>query len=162
LVNSRQKGNNAELKVADMLHRITGESFVQTPGSGSGKIKGDLMVPHKDNLFTIEVKFYRDMAFNHKIFTQKSNTFVGWWEKLVVQAEQMQQEPLLIFKENHSRWYVATTRKPCYKKHMYINWLGCYVTFAEQFLETQNLEFTNGDTIYEPWKGDPEREFTDC
>ena len=47
MVNSRQKGNNAELKVADMLHRITGESFVQTPGSGSGKIKGNLMVPQK-------------------------------------------------------------------------------------------------------------------
>jgi len=83
LVNSRAKGNNAELKVAEMLHRHTGEAFVQTPGSGSGKIKGDLMVPHKKNNFTIEVKFYRDMAFNHKIFTQKSNTFVGWWTKLV-------------------------------------------------------------------------------
>ena len=141
-----------------MLHRITGEAFTQTPGSGSGKIKGDLMIPHKDNKFTIEVKFYRDMAFNHKIFTQKSNTFVGWWNKLVIQAEQMNQEPLLIFKENHSQWYVATTRKPCYKKHMYINWLGCYVTFAEKFFETQNMEFTNGDNLLKPWEPDSEWE----
>ena len=116
-----------------MLHRHTGLTFTQTPGSGSGKIKGDLYVPHKHNIFTIEVKFYRDMAFNHKIFTQKSNTFVGWWSKLCKQAQQMKQEPLLIFKENHSQWYVATTRKPLYKKHMYINWLGCYVTYAEKF-----------------------------
>ena len=72
-----------------MLHRHTGQTFTQTPGSGSGKIKGDLYVPHKHNIFTIEVKFYRDMAFNHKIFTQKSNKFVGWWSKLVKQAEQM-------------------------------------------------------------------------
>ena len=85
-----------------MLHRHTGQTFTQTPGSGSGKIKGDLYVPHKHNIFTIEVKFYRDMAFNHKIFTQKSNQFVGWWSKLCKQSQQMQQEPLLIFKENHN------------------------------------------------------------
>ena len=162
MVNSRRKGHDAELKVAAMLHRHSGLTFTQTPGSGSGKIKGDLYVPHKHNIFTIEVKFYRDMAFNHKIFTQKSNTFVGWWSKLCKQAEQMEQEPLLIFKENHSQWYVATTRKPQYKKHMYINWLGCYVTFAEKFLETEEIEFTNGDTIYEPWKADPEWELIDC
>ena len=71
MVNGRQKGNNAEIKVAEMLHRYTGEAFVQTPGSGSGKIKGDLMVGPKENLFAIEVKFYRDMSFNHKMFTQK-------------------------------------------------------------------------------------------
>jgi len=160
MVNSRRKGHDAEIRVAEMLKRIVGEEFIQTPGSGSGKIKGDLMVAHKHNLFTIEVKFYRDMAFNHKIFTQKSNTFVNWWSKLCRQATEMNQEPLLIFKENHSQWYVATTRKPCYKKHMYINWLGCYVTFAEQFLETQELKFTNGDKIYEPWRVDPEWELT--
>ena len=162
MVNSRRKGNDAEIKVAGMLHRHTGETFTQTPGSGSGKVKGDLMVPHKHNLFTIEVKHYRDMAFNHKIFTQKSNTFVGWWSKLCKQAQEMKQEPLLIFKENHSQWYVATTRKPLYKKHMYINWLGCYVTLAEKYLETEEIKFTNGDKIYEPWKADPEWELIDC
>ena len=102
------------------------------------------------------------MAFNHKIFTQKSNKFVGWWSKLVKQAEQMKQEPILFFKENHSQWYVATTRKPLYKKHMYFNWLGCYVTLAEKFLETEEIEFTNGDRVYEPWKADPEWELVDC
>ena len=104
-----------------MMKRITGENFVQTPGSGSGKIKGDLHVEHKHNLFCIEIKHYKDMGFNHKIFTQKSNVFVKWWSKLCRQSEEMKQEPLLIFKENHSQWYVATTRKPQYKKHMYIN-----------------------------------------
>ena len=45
---------------------------------------------------------------------------------------------------------------------MYINWLGCYVTFAEKFLETEEIEFTNGDKIYEPWKANPEWELIDC
>ena len=160
MVNARQKGTKAEKEVAAILKRHTGLEFTQTPGSGSGKIKGDLYVEDKHNLFLIEVKHYKDMGFTHKIFTQKSNTFVGWWSKLCRQATEMGQEPLLIFKENHSQWYVATTRKPCYKKHMYINWLGCYVTFAEQFLETQELKFTNGDKIYEPWRVDPEWELT--
>ena len=162
MVNSRRKGHDAEIKAAAMLKRITGHEFVQTPGSGSGKIKGDLMIEHKKNLFCIEIKHYKDMGFNHKVFTQKSNVFVNWWSKLCKQSEQMNQEPLLIFKENHSQWYVATTRKPLYKKHMYFNWLGCYVTLADKFLETQNMEFTNGDTIYEPWKADPEWELIDC
>ena len=162
MVNSRRKGHDAEIKAAAMLKRITGHEFVQTPGSGSGKIKGDLMVEHKKNLFCIEIKHYKDMGFNHKVFTQKSNTFVNWWSKLCKQSQDMNQEPLLIFKENHSQWYVATTRKPLYKKHMYINWLGCYVTLADKFLETQEVKFTNGDTIYEPWKADPEWELIDC
>ena len=162
MVNSRRKGHDAEIKAAAMLKRITGHEFVQTPGSGSGKIKGDLMIEHKKNLFCIEIKHYKDMGFNHKIFTQKSNTFVNWWSKLCKQSQDMNQEPLLIFKENHSQWYVATTRKPLYKKHMYINWLGCYVTLADKFLETQEVKFTNGDTIYEPWKADPEWELIDC
>ena len=53
MVNSRRKGHDAELKVAAMLHRHSGQTFTQTPGSGSGKIKGDLYVPHKHNIFTI-------------------------------------------------------------------------------------------------------------
>ena len=42
MVNSRQKGAKAEALVANMLTRHTQLPFVGTPGSGSGKIKGDL------------------------------------------------------------------------------------------------------------------------
>ena len=79
MVNSRQKGSKAELKAAAMLKTHTGLTFIGTPGSGSGKIKGDLYVENKHNIFLIEVKHYRDMAFNQKIFTQKNNNFVKWW-----------------------------------------------------------------------------------
>ena len=41
MVNARQKGTKAEREVAGMLKRHTGLDFIQTPGSGSGKIKGD-------------------------------------------------------------------------------------------------------------------------
>ena len=38
--------------------------FEQTPGSGSGKIKGDLWLKHHINVFLIEVKFYKDDAIS--------------------------------------------------------------------------------------------------
>ena len=98
MVNARQKGTKAEREVAALLHRYTGHNFIQTHGSGSGKIKGDLYVENKHNLFLIEVKHYKDMGFTHKIFTQKSNNLVTWWNKAIDQAQLMEQEPLIIMK----------------------------------------------------------------
>jgi len=159
LVNSRQKGSKAELQVAAMLKTYTGLEFIGTPGSGSGKIKGDLYVLEKHNIFLIEVKHYRDMAFNQKIFTQKNNNFVRWWTKAISQAKEMKQEPLLVMKQNYSQWYIATTRKPVKtKRYMYINWLGAYIMDAEKWLDKEDLEFTNGDNLLKPWEPDSEWE----
>ena len=44
MVSSRQKGLRAEKQVIQTLTRETGLEWEQTPGSGSGKIKGDLRV----------------------------------------------------------------------------------------------------------------------
>ena len=161
MVNSRQKGSRAEQQIAHLLGINSGETFTQTPGSGSGKIKGDLYVKDKHNIFMIEVKHYRDMAFNQKIFTQKNNNFVKWWTKAIAQAEQMQQEPLLFMKQNYSQWYVTTTREPKKeKRYMYINWLGAYILLADKWLENEEIKFTNGDNILRPWEPDPEWELT--
>ena len=162
MVNSRQKGARAEQQLASMLQRTTNETFEQTPGSGSGKIKGDLYVKDKHNLFMIEVKFYKDMQFNQKIFTSKSNNFTNWWKKAIIQAEQMEQEPLLFMKQNYSQWYVATARKPKkLNRYMHINWLGAYILLADKWLENEEIKFTNGDNILRPWEPDPEWELTD-
>ena len=163
MVNARQKGTKAEKEVAAMLKRHTNLDFIQTPGSGSGKIKGDLYVEHKHNLFLIEVKHYKDMGFSHKIFTQKSNNLVVWWNKAIKQAQEMEQEPLIFMKQNYANWYVVTTRKPIKdKRYMHINWLGAYIVLADKWLENEKVEFTNGDKIYEPWKANPEWELIDC
>ena len=162
MVNSRQKGSRAEQQIAHLLGINSGETFTQTPGSGSGKIKGDLYVKDKHNIFMIEVKHYRDMAFNQKIFTQKNNNFVKWWTKAIAQAEQMQQEPLLFMKQNYSQWYVTTTREPKKeKRYMYINWLGAYILLADKWLENEELEFTNGDNILRPWEPSSDWELAD-
>jgi len=157
-MSSRSKGRYAELKVAKILSDYANLSFTQTPGSGSGKIKGDLHIIDHENVFTIEVKHYRDMAFNHKMFTQKTNNIVQWWNKLCKQAKEMKQEPLLIFKENHSKQYVGTKRKPIHtKQYMYIAWLDMYVLLLEHWLQKEEIGFTNGNTIYRPWEADTER-----
>ena len=112
MVNSRAKGARAELLVANMLNRHTGLNFIQTPGSGSGKIKGDLYLQHQHNIFLVEVKFYKDDAVTSKVFTNKSNNFVQWWAKLIKQAQDNKLEPLLFYKANHAQFFVATVRKP--------------------------------------------------
>ena len=159
MVNARQKGTKAEKEAAAMLKRHIGLDFVQTPGSGSGKIKGDLHVENKHNLFLIEVKHYKNMGLNEKIFTQKSNNIIVWWNKAIKQAQQMGQEPMILMKQNYSNWFVITTRKPTKdKRYMHINWLGAYVMNAEKWLEKEEMEFTNGDNILKPWEPDSEWE----
>ena len=151
MVNSRQKGHKAELLVANMLTRWTNLPFEQTPGSGSGKIKGDLWLKHHINKFLIEVKFYKDDAVSTKVFTNKSNNFVQWWAKTKQQAEDSNLEPVLFFKANHAQFFVSTIRKPKQLDYMYISWLGAYICLAEKWLEKEKQEWPEGERIYEPW-----------
>ena len=53
MVSSRQKGIRAERQIIEILSRETGLHWEQTPGSGSGKVKGDLRVHGKHNLFCV-------------------------------------------------------------------------------------------------------------
>jgi len=162
MVNPRQKGNRGEQQVISMLDRLTNEEWTQTPGSGSGKIKGDLMVQNKHNLFTVEVKFYKECGFNSKIYTQKSNNLFKWWSKLCKQAQQMEQEPLLIFRENHGKFFAATVRKPKNTlQYMHIAWLVAYILIAEHWLEKEEIKFTNGDHILRPWEPSPDWQLAD-
>ena len=52
MVNSRQKGNRGEQQVMSLLGRMTEERWEQVPGSGSGKVKGDIRVPGNCLLYT--------------------------------------------------------------------------------------------------------------
>ena len=151
MVNSRQKGHKAELLVANMLERHTQLPFEQTPGSGSGKIKGDLWLRHHHNVYLIEVKFYKDDAISTKVFTNKSYNFVKWWAKTCQQAEDNNLQPLLFFKANHAQFFVSTKTKPAKVDYMYISMLDAYVCLAEKWLEHEKQEWTHGDRVYESW-----------
>lgn len=146
MVDSRMKGARGEYLVRDLLRQHTGLQFERVPSSGAlSYLKGDLYVPDAKNLFCIEVKNYEKSPLSDKIFTNKTNYLVQWWEKIVEQAKLKDQKPLLIFKYSRSKLFVVTSIKPEQAKYMYISWLDCYVAMAEEWLEKEKLEFIDGN-----------------
>jgi hypothetical protein len=111
MIDSRAKGARGELKVRDMLRELTGLKWERIPGSGaystSHGLKGDVYVPGTTNVFTIEVKSYEEDHLSSKILHNKSNPLLGWWEQAQRQAIQNGNLPLLIFKYDRSKIFVA-------------------------------------------------------
>jgi hypothetical protein len=71
---------------------------------------------------------------------EKTNNLIRWWKKLITQAENGNQQPLLFFKYNRSRVFVVTEHKPENSKYMFISWLDCYVLLAEEWLKQEQIE----------------------
>jgi len=143
MVDSREKGKRGEYLVRDMLRSSKGYKFERVPSSGALEyLKGDLYVPNQNNRFCIEVKNYAESPLSDKMFTApKTNNLIRWWKKVVQQAEGGNQEPLLFFKYNRSKVFVATAITPIHCEYMYINWLDCYICLAEDWLEREEVEF---------------------
>ena len=140
MVNPRAKGAIGENKVKEFLDSSTPYTFERTPGSGSGKIKGDLHIPGYRNVFCIEVKNYAESPFNDKILTSKTNDFVQWWTKLQKQSGTM--KPLLFFRYNRSKLFVATSVKPAnVEKYIDIPWLNCYVMLSDEWIERETIKW---------------------
>jgi Holliday junction resolvase len=136
MVDARAKGQRGEYAVRDLLREHTGLQWERTPASGALEyLKGDLYIPNEKPKFVIEVKNYKDSALNDKILTNTTNNLNIWWTKLLHQAEQNKCEPLLFFKYDRSKIFVATQREP----RTVINYLcwkqkSCYSMLAEEFL----------------------------
>ena len=145
MVNSRTKGQRGEYLVRDLLREKTGLQFERVPSSGAlSYLKGDLYVPDEKNLFCIEVKNYEKSPFTDKIFTNKTNYLLQWWDKIVNQAQLKQQRPLLFFKYSRSKIFVVSDIKPTKINNVYISWLDCYVMLAEDWLKNEKVEFIGG------------------
>jgi hypothetical protein len=143
MVNSRQKGSRGETQVLELLNKHSTLTFEKVPGSGCGKIKGDLHIPSHPNRFCIEVKNYAESHFNDKIFTSKTNNLVCWWNKIVQQANSTGLEPLLFFKYNRSKIFVCTATKPVNtENYVDIRWLKCYIILAEEWLRKENIKWS--------------------
>jgi len=145
MVDSRAKGARGEYLVRDMLRNASGLQFERVPSSGAlSYLKGDLYVPDERNLFCIEVKNYEKSPLTDKVFTNKTNYLLQWWEKIVRQAALKTQQPLLFFKYSRSKVFVVTTLKPEIARYMYVSWLECYILVAEEWLEQEELEWIGG------------------
>ena len=148
MVDSRAKGARGEYLVRDMLREATGLKFERVPASGALEyLKGDIYVPNNKNIFCIEVKNYADSPLTDKIFTAtKTNNLIRWWKKVVQQAYNGDQKPLLFFKYNRSKVFVVTEVKPSNKTdYMYISFLKCYICLADEWLEAEQPKFTAGE-----------------
>jgi len=98
------------------------------------------------NRFCIEVKNYENSPLSDKVFTApRTNNLIKWWKKVQQQAEGGNQEPLLFFKYNRSAVFVVTDILPEFTDHwMYIEWLGCYILLADEWLKEEKVEFISG------------------
>ncbi len=147
MVDSRAKGARGEYLVRDMLREATGLKFERVPASGALEyLKGDLYVPNQRNFYCIEVKNYKDSPLADKIFTaRKTNNLIKWWRKIVIQAEGGDQKPVLFVKYDRSKVFVVTAEKPTQSdEYLYVGFLDCYVLLAEDWLETEQVEFISG------------------
>ena len=143
----RAKGAEGERQVRDLLRKHTELDFQRVPMSGAlDFMKGDIFLPNMHNNYCIEVKFYKDSHFSDKILTaKKSNVFIQWWNQTIEQAKKAGAKPALFFKYNRSKIFVAQKDKPeSGLDYMYVSFLGCYVSLAQDWLILEKPSFTNG------------------
>lgn len=148
MVDVRVKGSTAETKARDELRKHTKLKWERVPGSGAldakHGLKGDLYVPNKLNLFAVEVKHYADDHLTSSVLTSKNPQLLIWWEQAVRQAKQVYKKPLLIFKFDRSKFFVAFTEMPNSEiKHMYLDISGysVYVAMLEDWLINEKPGF---------------------
>jgi len=111
MVDSRQKGARAESQARDLFKKYTGLKWERVPGSGALNekhgLKGDLYVPNEKNIFCVEVKHYAEDQLTSKMITGKSPTFLSWWAQTLRESKQVDRAPMLVFKHNRSKWFIA-------------------------------------------------------
>lgn len=111
MVDSRDKGARAESLIKDKLKSLTGLNWQRTPGSGAldpkHLLKGDLYIPGQTNTFCVECKHYKEDHLTSEILTSKNPTIIDWWTQAVRQGEQVNRKPLLLFKHDRSKIFVA-------------------------------------------------------
>lgn len=116
MVDSRQKGARAEADIVKKLTEYTGHIFKRIPMSGAldaaHGLKGDVYIPNSLNIFCIEVKHYKDDHFSSKVLTDKKAQLIEWWEQTIREAAQISRKPLLIYKFDRSKVFVAFKDMP--------------------------------------------------
>lgn len=148
MVDSRQKGARGETQAKDALKKHTGLKWERTPGSGAlnekHQLKGDLYVPGEKNLFCVEVKNYEDDHLNSTLLTGKSPQIIDWWKQTIRESAQVNRKPLLIFKHNRSKMFVAFEEFPSHKyRYIFvsIDEHEFYVALLDDYLTYEKPKF---------------------
>jgi len=145
---SKDKGTRAESLVKDTLKLLTGLKWERTPLSGAldakHGLKSDLYIPNEKNIFAVEVKHYKDSALSPLILSSKCPVLLDWWMQSVRQAKETNKRPLLIFKHDRSKLFVAFEDMPNYDyRYIFvaIDGLEFYVALLEDWVTNEAPKF---------------------
>lgn len=106
---SKIKGSAYEAKIATLFTTEFGKQFRRVPLSGALEwMKGDIIVIEDTAWFpyTIECKHYKDLEWNN-FLTAKTSDIHNFWRQTLREAKVMNKKPLLVFRWNRSKDYVA-------------------------------------------------------
>jgi len=126
--NSRVKGNRAELDVAEMFSRWSGEVVRRTPGSGGWSnakfgVTADLVCANRAFPYSVEVKHRENWVLDDLVTgvrREHDKSIVQWWKQCVDscprdaarQRDGIRRDapfaklPLLVFRRNRQPWLV--------------------------------------------------------
>ena len=147
MVDSRQKGARAELAAKKILKDYTGLNWQRVPSSGAlgaeHGLKGDLYIAKSSNKYCVEVKHYKDDQLTSKVLTSAKPILFDWWAQTLRQAKQTGYKPLLIFKFDRSKFFVATLDEPQNIEYEYIflSEHAIYVAKLEDWLKYEDIEW---------------------
>jgi hypothetical protein len=148
MVDSRAKGARTETVVRDALKKHTGLAWERVPGSGAldpkHQLKGDLYVPGKTNLWCVEVKGYAEDHDSSALLTGKNPQLIEFWKQSVRQGHQVSKKPLLIFKYDRSKVFVAFLDMPTTNyRYLFvsIDEHEFYVALLEDWLVSEQPQF---------------------
>lgn len=148
MVDSRAKGAKAEADIVKKLSDVTGLAFKRIPMSGAldaiHGLKGDVYIPNSLNIFCIEVKHYKDDHLTSKILTDKTPQIIEWWIQTIRESAQVSRKPLLIYKFDRSKIFVAFKDMPSADyRYMYLNIDGheFYTARLDDWLNNEHPRF---------------------
>jgi hypothetical protein len=148
-VDPRAKGARTETTVRDLLRKHTNLNWERIPGSGAldpkHQLKGDLYVPGRTNLWCTEVKGYAEDHLTSSILTGKNPQLIEFWKQAIRQGEQVSKKPLLIFKYDRSKVFVAFKELPKISDYRYV-FVNCdkhefYIALLEDWLLHEQPQF---------------------
>ena len=119
-VNGRKKGSKAEREIAVLLagwwSKVEPDAiWKRTPLSGGWadagahagfNASGDLMTTAVHFPFCVEVKKREAWSVDAFMKNPKKSPVMAWWDQAIVQANEMNKLPLLIFAKNRQPWRV--------------------------------------------------------
>ena len=148
VVDSRAKGARAETVIRDQLRKLTGLKWERVPGSGAldekHGLKGDLYVPNEKNLYAVVAKHYAEDHMTSQVLTSKSPQLIAWWSQAIRQGIQVSKKPILIFKHDRSKTFVAYIDMPTTNyRYFFVN-TGeheFYVSTLEDYIKFEKPKF---------------------